>query len=101
MDRSCFNIFSPKHTLTITKDCKGIAIDVVNFKGPTSDRPQNPEEGYLYYNTTLHNYEFWNGSEWIQWGTGGGPTPSEGSLILALTGDFLVLSNTGDTLILN
>lgn len=65
----CFNLLSPHRTITINRDCKGISIDVnlndIVPKGTTSERPIDADEGDLYYNITLHYFEFWNGTEWI------------------------------------
>lgn len=33
----------------------------------TEDRPISPTEGTRGYNKTLHTYEYWNGTTWIQY----------------------------------
>jgi len=34
-------------------------------KGTTAQRPSSPEEGYIRYNTTLHNYEQYTNLGWV------------------------------------
>lgn len=56
-----------------------------NFKTPfplvwtTANRPSSPAVGVLGYNTTLGQYEFWNGAAWVQIAAGGSGTVSLGA----------------------
>ena len=36
---------------------------VIKFK-PLATAPANPKEGWVYYDSTLHNLRVWNGTSW-------------------------------------
>ncbi len=55
-----------------------------NFKVPfplswtTASRPSSPGNGVLGYNTSLSQYEYWNGGAWVQLAAGGSGTVNVG-----------------------
>lgn len=78
MDQSiinCLKLISPNKTIRIRKSCDGIELDVaisINdliVKGSTAQRPVDPEEPNLYYNTDNHEFEYWNGTAWVPFGS--------------------------------
>lgn len=99
---SCFNLKSPDSSVRITKRCDGVDL-VVSLQDliprwTTTGRPANPVEPNMGYNTLLHIFEYWNGSSWLPFGSG--TDAGTAALILALTGDNLLLDLAGDNLIL-
>lgn len=56
-----------------------------NFRLPyinswsTGGRPATPATGVLGYNTSLSQYEYWNGAAWVQFASGGSGTVNVGA----------------------
>lgn len=57
-----------------------------NFQQPatvswiTANRPSVPYNGLQGYNTSLSQWEYWNGSAWVQFASGGSGTVNAGSI---------------------
>lgn len=43
--------------------------------GDTGDRPASPSPGDIFYDTSLNQLVYWNGSAWVPVSSGGGSTP--------------------------
>lgn len=58
----------------------------INFQQPatvtwtTAARPASPYDGLMGYNSSLSQWEYWNGSAWVQFGAGGSGSVNSGSI---------------------
>ncbi len=49
--------------------------------GTTGERPQSPQQGFIRFNTTLSEYEAYDGADWIVFAAPGSVTAAADSLI--------------------
>jgi hypothetical protein len=56
----------------------------------TAGRPITPQSGILGYNSTLSQYEYWNGAAWVQFAAGG-----SGTVALGNAGQIAYYATTG------
>jgi hypothetical protein len=83
-----FSQFLPINYSNTTNEIVGVTSPSggSNFKGPytanwtTATRPASPNLGTLGFNSTLGQYEFWDGTAWIQLAAGGSGSVNPGNI---------------------
>jgi hypothetical protein len=83
-----FSQFAVANLANTTNQLVGVSAPTggQNFQTPltlswtTAGRPSTPPNGLLGYNTDLGQYEYWNGSAWVQLASGGSGTVNTGSV---------------------